>query len=76
MLYLDWKFTLADNDLRKVNRMCEACGVEVRYPMLDADLVTLSTRIPARIMLKGFGCGSFKTTLTGGQAAFCRGRHS
>ncbi|MGH8653967.1 MAG: VOC family protein [Gammaproteobacteria bacterium] len=22
------------------------------------------------------GCGSFKTTLTGGQAAFCRGRHS
>ncbi|MGH8646713.1 MAG: asparagine synthetase B family protein [Gammaproteobacteria bacterium] len=27
MLYLDWKFTLADNDLRKVNRMCESCGV-------------------------------------------------
>lgn len=59
MLYLDWKFTLADNDLRKVNRMCEACGVEVRYPMLDADLVTLSTRIPARIMLKGFKLRAF-----------------
>ncbi|MGH8652992.1 MAG: TonB-dependent receptor plug domain-containing protein [Gammaproteobacteria bacterium] len=26
--------------------------------------------------VKSIGCGSFKTTLTGGQAAFCRGRHS
>src|SRR5689334_16975348 len=34
MLYLDWKITLADNDLRKVGRMAEVAGVEVRYPML------------------------------------------
>ncbi|MGH8604021.1 MAG: asparagine synthetase B family protein, partial [Gammaproteobacteria bacterium] len=59
MLYLDWKFTLADNDLRKVNRMCECCGVEVRYPMLDTDLVALSTRIPPRMMLKGFKLRAF-----------------
>lgn len=59
MLYLDWKFTLADNDLRKVNRMCESCGVEARYPMLDTDLVALSTRIPPRMMLKGFKLRAF-----------------
>lgn len=59
MLYLDWKFTLADNDLRKVNRMCERCGVEVGYPMLDTDLVEFSTQIPPRVMLKGFKLRSF-----------------
>jgi asparagine synthase (glutamine-hydrolysing) len=46
MLYLDWKFTLADNDLRKVNRMCELSGVSVAYPMLDDDLVEFSTTLP------------------------------
>jgi asparagine synthase (glutamine-hydrolysing) len=54
MLYLDWKITLADNDLRKVNRMCEVSGIEVRYPMLDPDLVEFSTRIPVDLKLKGF----------------------
>ena len=34
MLFLDSKFTLADNDIRKVNRMCELAEVEVHYPML------------------------------------------
>ena len=45
MLYLDWHHTLADNDLRKVNRMCELAGIEVEYPMLDDHVVELSTRI-------------------------------
>lgn len=53
MLYLDWKFTLADNDLRKVNRMCDAQGVEVRYPMLDDQLVDFSARVPANIKVRG-----------------------
>lgn len=53
MLYLDWKFTLADDDLRKVTRMCELAGVRVRFPMLDSEVVTLSTRIPSRLKLKG-----------------------
>lgn len=52
MLHLDWKFTLADNDLRKVNRMCELAGVQVRYPMLDDDLVEFSTRIPSKLKLR------------------------
>jgi asparagine synthase (glutamine-hydrolysing) len=45
MLYLDWHHTLADNDLRKVNRMCELAGIEVEYPMLDDRLVEFSTRV-------------------------------
>lgn len=51
MLYLDWKITLADNDLRKVNRMCEITGIDVRYPMLDDDVIALSTRVPSRVKL-------------------------
>jgi asparagine synthase (glutamine-hydrolysing) len=53
MLFLDWKFTLADNDLRKVTRMCELAGTAVCYPMLDDDLVDLSLRIPARWKVRG-----------------------
>jgi asparagine synthase (glutamine-hydrolysing) len=54
MLYLDWKLALADNDLRKVNRMCEVLGMEVRYPMLDSELVEFSARVPAPLKLKAF----------------------
>lgn len=52
MLYLDWKRTLADNDLRKVNEMCNLAGVKVEYPMLDDDLVELSLRIPGKLKMK------------------------
>jgi asparagine synthase (glutamine-hydrolysing) len=45
MMHLDLKQTLADNDLRKVNRMCELAGVEVRYPLLDEALVEFSGRL-------------------------------
>jgi asparagine synthase (glutamine-hydrolysing) len=45
MLYLDWQHTLADNDLRKVNRMCQLAGIDVEYPMLDDRLVEFSTRV-------------------------------
>ncbi len=52
MLFLDWKKTLQDNDLVKVNRMCEAAGVEVVYPMLDDAVVELSCRVPSHLKLK------------------------
>jgi asparagine synthase (glutamine-hydrolysing) len=45
MLYLDWQYTLADNDLRKVSRMCEVAGIDVRYPMLDEALVEFSCTV-------------------------------
>ncbi|OOG22751.1 asparagine synthase [Thioalkalivibrio denitrificans] len=52
MMYLDWQITLADNDLRKVTRMCELADIEVSFPMLDDDLVEYSLRIPSRLKLR------------------------
>ena len=52
MLYMDWKTTLHDNDLVKVNKMCEMAGVEVVYPMLDMSIVNLSCQIPSAEKLK------------------------
>lgn len=51
MLYYDWHYTLADNDLRKVQTMAAAAGVRVSYPMLHRKVVDLSTRIPPSIMM-------------------------
>jgi asparagine synthase (glutamine-hydrolysing) len=53
MLYLDWKFTLADNDLRKVSTMCRHAGVQVSYPFLDNRVIEHSTKIPSRLKIKG-----------------------
>lgn len=53
MLMYDWKLTLADNDLRKVSKMCEVSGVDVRYPLLDNRLVEYSVQVPSGLKLKG-----------------------
>ncbi|MCP5159548.1 MAG: asparagine synthase [Gammaproteobacteria bacterium] len=53
MLYLDWHFTLHDNDLVKVNTACRLAGVEVAYPLLDDALVDFSCRIPTAQKLRG-----------------------
>ncbi len=53
MMHLDLKVTLADNDLRKVSRMCDVAGIEVRYPLLDDALVEFSGEIPASLKVKG-----------------------
>jgi len=52
MMHLDLKFTLADNDFRKVCRMCEAAGIEVRFPLMDDDLVAFSGELPAALKVK------------------------
>lgn len=66
MLYLDWYHTLADNDLRKVNRMCQLAGIEVEYPMLDDRLVEFSTRISSsRKMYRGQLRGFYKQAVSG-----------
>ena len=66
MLYLDWKFTLADNDLRKVGRMCELAGIDVRYPWLDDEVIELSTTLPANWKVHGQTLRYFaKRALTG-----------
>jgi len=53
MLFLDWQFTLADNDLRKVSQMCELAGVNVSYPLLSDELIDFSCQIPDKLKLKG-----------------------
>lgn len=53
MLYTDWQFVLADNDLVKVGTTCRAAGIEVRYPMLNDEVVDLSCRISSRDKLPG-----------------------
>ncbi|MBM3747374.1 MAG: asparagine synthase [Betaproteobacteria bacterium] len=53
LLHLDLKFTLADNDLRKVTGMTEAAGIEVRYPLLDDALVDFSGEVPPDWKVKG-----------------------
>ncbi len=52
ILHMEMKFVLADNDLRKVNRMCQLAGVEVRYPMLDLELVDFAATVPAELKIR------------------------
>lgn len=53
MLWYDWHFTLADNDLRKVGTMCELAGVKVSYPLLHDSIVSLSNRVPPSMKIRG-----------------------
>jgi asparagine synthase (glutamine-hydrolysing) len=53
MLFLDWAFTLHDNDLVKVNGACRAAGVQVAYPMLDHALVELACSLPGTTKMPG-----------------------
>jgi asparagine synthase (glutamine-hydrolysing) len=53
MMHIDLKYTLADNDLRKVVTMCEAAGVEASFPLLDDNLVGFSGHLPPDYLVKG-----------------------
>ncbi len=53
MMHLDLKFTLADNDLRKVGTMTEAVGIEVRYPLLDDRMVAFANHLPVNYKVRG-----------------------
>jgi asparagine synthase (glutamine-hydrolysing) len=53
MLALDFKYTLADNDLPKVVRSSELAAVEVRFPLLHDDLVAFSARLAPNLKLRG-----------------------
>ena len=70
MMHLDLKQTLADSDLRKVVRMCELAGVEVRFPLLDDDLVEFAAGLPEhwkvrRMRLRWFFKQALKDFLPG-----------
>ncbi|MCD6705033.1 MAG: asparagine synthase-related protein [Thiobacillus sp.] len=53
LMHLDLKFTLADNDLRKVGAMTEAAGIEVHYPLLDDRLVAFANHLPVDYKVRG-----------------------
>ncbi|MHB1213719.1 MAG: asparagine synthetase B family protein [Thiobacillus sp.] len=53
LMHLDLKFTLADNDLRKVGTMTEAAGIEVRYPLLDDRMVSFANHLPVDYKVRG-----------------------
>ena len=53
MMHLDLKQTLADNDLRKVTRMCELAGIEARFPLLDEALVEFSGELGPALKVRG-----------------------
>lgn len=66
LLYLDMKYTITDNDLRKVTQMVEAAGLQVRYPLLDRDLVDFAATIPPGLKVKpGKNRYMFKQAMTG-----------
>ncbi len=66
MLYMDWKTTLHDNDLVKVNKMCEMAGVVVRYPLLTQEIIELSCKIPSADKLQAKELRKFyKQAMTG-----------
>jgi len=53
MMHVDLKFTLADNDLRKVGTMTEAAGIEVHYPLLDDRMVAFANHLPVDYKVRG-----------------------
>lgn len=53
MLYLELSHFLTDHNLNYTDKMSMACGVEVRVPFLDKELVEFSTRIPPSYKMKG-----------------------
>jgi asparagine synthase (glutamine-hydrolysing) len=53
MLGLDYKFTLADNDLRKVSTMAAVAGVDVAYPFLDEAVIAFANALPAEAKVRG-----------------------
>jgi asparagine synthase (glutamine-hydrolysing) len=66
MLYYDWQYTLADNDLRKVQTMSSLAGVRVSYPMLHPAVVAMSNRVPPHLKMAGMNLRHFyKLAMTG-----------
>jgi asparagine synthase (glutamine-hydrolysing) len=53
LMHVDLKFTLADNDLRKVGGMTEAAGIEVCYPLLDDRLLAFANHLPVDYKVRG-----------------------
>jgi asparagine synthase (glutamine-hydrolysing) len=53
MIHADVMTLLPDDYLVKVDRASMACGLEVRPPLLDHELLELTARIPSRLKVQG-----------------------
>ncbi|WP_405242485.1 asparagine synthetase B family protein [Lentisalinibacter salinarum] len=53
MLEFDWKFTLADNDLRKIRYAADMARIHVDFPLLSDDLLEFSLRLKPDWKVKG-----------------------
>ena len=53
MIAADMEMLLPDDYLVKVDRASMACGLEVRPPLLDHELLELSAQIPSRWKIRG-----------------------
>jgi len=64
MLYLEGKHFLADHNLNYTDKAGMASGVEIRVPLLDADLVKFAASIPPAMKQKGrMGKSIFKKAM-------------
>jgi asparagine synthase (glutamine-hydrolysing) len=52
-LAFDWRFTLAESDLPKVNSAVKFAGISVGFPLLDDRLLEFSLSLPTAYKLKG-----------------------
>ncbi len=53
LLAYDWKYTLADNDLRKVITTSTLAGATAAFPLIDDQLVDFSLRLRPNYKLRG-----------------------
>jgi asparagine synthase (glutamine-hydrolysing) len=53
LLYLDLKLTLGDSDLFKVVRTAELAAVDIRFPLLDLDLMDFMAGLPPHYKVRG-----------------------
>ena len=54
MMNLDLRMTIADDDLRKVGGTARSAGIDVRFPLLDDDVVELAARVPPKLQVRWF----------------------
>lgn len=52
MLWFDWKYTLADNDLPKVVGTCDLAQIAVGFPFLNEELVAFANALPPQWKVK------------------------
>jgi asparagine synthase (glutamine-hydrolysing) len=66
MLFLECRYFLADHNLNYTDKMSMSCGVEVRVPLLDPEIVDLAFRLPLHLKQRGSqGKWVFKKAMEG-----------